>query len=527
MSLGSKELEATVNLIRESLRVTSAQKPVFEDVRGLLPQIRSKTHHVVYGRRGSGKSSLLLSVHWERKDNDEVSWYVDAQLYSMRPYDNLIISICLDVLRSMMTRVQSYLDGHCRGVRSVKKIWDLRYRKAKQVRDSLDKLIGELTTELDRPEEYPVEEVDEERFEAEKGSGFEVKVDTNGAGAAVKTKKQTTAEVTKGEKRSLIREKGGFIESKLSEIGDILDQSLDALGKDEAFLEIDDFYYVRRDDQPRVIDYLFRLVKQRHIYLKVATAKHRTRLIGNVNGQEIGMQSGADFQPIELDRTLEDKSSLSSLLFNILNGLAKRAGTNDASLDELLTNGARDLLVDASGGVPRDFLAIFLRAWEISHYERDDSKIKKRDVGEAARRHLEETKSQHFSEDASGDSSQLEEALSTIREWVLQKAKSTVFLVDKQEYSDYPMAHEAIQALVGIRFLHMIVADTSASYGGGRRYEAYLVDPGIWASPRRHNIKEVAYDQRDNGGRRDELRNAPVFPLERLQNIFKRNSTSE
>lgn len=44
------------------------------------------------------------------------------------------------------------------------------------------------------------------------------------------------------------------------------------------YLQIDDFYHLKRVDQPLVMDYIHRLCKDLPLYFKVATLRHASTL---------------------------------------------------------------------------------------------------------------------------------------------------------------------------------------------------------------------------------------------------------
>ena len=121
-------------------------------------------------------------------------------------------------------------------------------------------------------------------------------------------------------------------------------------------------------------------------------------------------------------------------------------------------------------------MAVFVEAHDIASIERRDATITKWAVAEAARRHLEQTKRQVLAVDARGDTGEVEAVLDAIVSSVLGDRHATVFLVDKAECEEDPDAHQALKTLLDMRLLHLVAADTSASWGGARRYEAYLLE---------------------------------------------------
>ena len=517
MRVGSEDVQKLMNLIRRSLRVTKTERPVFEDVGGVVDQILLDTDHVVYGRRGSGKSSLLLSAYWVRFDRGEPVVYLDAQECRGLSYPDTVLSIVVEVL--------CYLDKAIADAYSSYRGWVARLmgKDPASAREHLRERIAALETERHRPEEYPIEEetVRGERQSESLAANVGARI-PSGLGAGVQLGSEVGVETTRSQRRSLTQAKADYIEGIRPAIGRLIDEALSLLPGAWLFLEVDDFYFIDRQMQAYVIDYLYRLTKHRPIHLKIATIRHRSLLYQRTVTGTVGVLSRSDVQAIDLDRTLEDKGALAGALFRILEALAQRAGIANPVFDELLTEGARELLVDACGGVPRDFLAIFVQAHDIASMERRDSTITKWAVGEAARRHLEETKREVLDLDAREDRGEVEEVLAAIVAQILYERRATVFLLDKAECEQDPDAHQAVKTLLDMRFLHLVAGDTSASYGGGRRYEAYLLDPGIWAAPRPRHLHEVRYERTDSRGRRDELRNAPALPLAIVSDALRR-----
>src|SRR5690606_33144919 len=119
-----------------------------------------------------------------------------------------------------------------------------------------------------------------------------------------------------------------------------------------------------KERQPDVLDYLHRLVRGTDFYLKVGTVRHRTNLVRN-DGQTIGVVLEQDIEQINLDRTLEDLTSPTEFLANLLNSLGDKVGLPNTTTD-LFNQQAFEKLVIASGGVPRDFLTIFINAIDIA-----------------------------------------------------------------------------------------------------------------------------------------------------------------
>src|SRR5208283_46329 len=181
-------------------------------------------------------------------------------------------------------------------------------------------------------------------------------------------------------------------------------EQLAQLADGPSFLLLDDLYHLRLGDQANVVDYFHRIAKNTDLWVKIGTIRHRSRwyIFGN---RPIGMKFGDDAEEIDLDVTLEKYDLTKRFLLKILDNFCREAGIR---LDDILTDGARDRLVLASGGVARDFLTIFRRAIDIASERlgRGDTargeKIGTEDVNRAAGEN-DKFKREDFSRDTDGE----------------------------------------------------------------------------------------------------------------------------
>ena len=61
--LESKKIQVLARIVEESTRSTrEGVKYFIEPAPGTLQRAKNKRHHIIFGRRGSGKSSLLAKV---------------------------------------------------------------------------------------------------------------------------------------------------------------------------------------------------------------------------------------------------------------------------------------------------------------------------------------------------------------------------------------------------------------------------------------------------------------------------------
>lgn len=116
-----------------------------KSVSGAEPQIVATANHVVLGRRGAGKSMLLLYAWHERKYLSKPSVWIDMQVYSNRDDDGVIA----DVLREILEQTGSLLkesDQH-RQLLAKLQLRDISGDKIRRLLPDLRRLLGRFAAE--------------------------------------------------------------------------------------------------------------------------------------------------------------------------------------------------------------------------------------------------------------------------------------------------------------------------------------------------------------------------------------------
>jgi hypothetical protein len=160
-----------------------------------------------------------------------------------------------------------------------------------------------------------------------------------------------------------------------------------------------------------------------------------------------------------------------------------------------LNDGAIDRLVLASGGVARDFLAIFRKAVDVARERGHDhrgSKIGSEDVNVAAGEH-EPSKREELKRDAPDARKEIEEQFEQIVDFCVNSAKANLFLLDKAATGKkVDLLHE----LVDLRLIHLARSRITVSKRPGKIFEGYMLDVSQYAGSRkRHNFELVNFWQ--------------------------------
>ena len=520
--LEGDKVQKLARTVEESTRSTREGVRFFiEPAPGTLARAKNKRHHIVFGRRGSGKSSLLAKVTEDLTIDRSPIAYVDLEEFKGHSYPDVLLSVLIKALGEFKTWLDTAALHRSTRTSFWKKFFGSSPRrgafnkaKTQSLSTELGKMIAELNDTLFRSEEVKRQTVvkrdsaDELHTALTTAVGghemIPVKLEANAAAtsrASVGTESRSEYTSKKMEllHRNIMRYKQLF-------------QSMAELADGPTFLLLDDLYHIRLSDQAQVLDYFHRIAKGSNLWIKVGTIRHRSRwyIFGD---PPYGMKLGDDAEEIDLDVTLEKYDLTKRFLLKILENFAKEVGL---SLDDFLTDGARDRLVLASGGVARDFLTIFRRALDVAR-ERvarremaRGERIGGEDVNKAAGEN-DKFKREDFSRDAGPeDQGRLLGTFEQASDFCVTRAKSNCFLVDKDLSAPEV---EQINELVDLKFLHHVKSRVTIRDRPHRLYDAYMLDFSQYAGERaRRNFEIVEFWGKDAD---DALRKGRLVYLER------------
>jgi hypothetical protein len=98
--LDSSEVESLVILVEEATRSSKeGVKRFIEPAQGTLRRAINKRHHIIFGRRGSGKSSLLRKAAADLTVDRRPIAYVDLETFKGHTYPDVLLSILLSALK--------------------------------------------------------------------------------------------------------------------------------------------------------------------------------------------------------------------------------------------------------------------------------------------------------------------------------------------------------------------------------------------------------------------------------------------
>lgn len=403
----SAEVQTLRRIVQESIRVQrgGADPIEYVDVARTLDDAVSRQNHVIFGRRGCGKTLLLTAAN-KKVAGDVRVVYINCEDYKQHSFPNVLIEILDQVFAEFERQLQGWRGWFGKRRYSHELIGKVRFDLAKlrETADEIDRSIKEVVSS---------EAQDHDRM-----------------GLAAQALQIGTEQV-RAQKLAIEQEYKRH-DSKIRQLDLLLPQLKACVSQfftavksvKTVFIELDDFYHLARVMHPYVADYVHRFCKDVPLYFKIATLRHATTLYADRGNQPMGAQERHDFQPINVDFTLADFKKTSAQLAQILYEFGRRAQMDDDRINELFMGEGFNRLVMASGGVPRDFLSLLLEA--LAPKPEGQERIGKDDV-----RLLSLTVFQRRIEELKADSEQLDQdflmrGIYTIREVLYSKAMQRI-----------------------------------------------------------------------------------------------------
>jgi ABC-type cobalamin/Fe3+-siderophores transport system ATPase subunit len=464
----SAEVDELLVALEEATRATPTGGPAefVPPAGGELQQVRARFHHLVFGRRGSGKTTLLRYLESQLREVGRATVWIDQELFMALSYPDVLVSSVLEVMEGAQAAVvaarQAVNDSRWRRI--------LRRQRAERKRQNETRTaLGRAIANLQTLKHLP----NDRKIEWTRTVGTDSTFDALGSVRVVPADLKLGAKSTSSESltstETVINSKEEYLERSLGEFRRLI--LVAATECDGGFVFLDEFYRVDRKDQPLVLGYMHRLVKDTGLWLKVGSVRYWTTPYRGGSPPQ-GMQPTQDANVISLDRGLQLAESTRTFLETILGNLATRVNVD---LGKLMTSGALARLVLASGGVPRDHLRL---AGEAIKHARNrgpsakagSEKVMAEDVNSAAGQ-TAEPKLEDLREDAPDEAHALERLLEDLAEFCRYN-KAAYFMVDGRDAD----LSAKIDQLQDLRFVHLLFDGESVPDLGSRRHKVLLLD---------------------------------------------------
>ncbi len=500
-------------LCEEVMRATpEGSRRFIEPAPGVLSRAKSKQHNIIFGRRGSGKSSLLRKTAADLTIDRRPIAFVDMETFKGHSYPDVLISVLIKSLYEF----RGWLDTAAITPANKKTFWNKLFgslplrppfnkRRTTDLSKNLSDLINDLEEQLRTPEQAKKQITKKLTAEESLDATAEGGLTTPGISAKSKINSSKNNGKSTEETLTYISHKVEYLHQNIIKFQQFFN-ALSELSDGSSFLILDDLYHIRKPDQAKVIDYFHRIAKGNGMWLKVGTIKHRSQWYEH-SDPPIGMKLGDDAKEINLDISLEKFETLKDFLRKVLSGLTE--DTKPLTIKGLMNPTAVDRLIIASGGVARDFIGIFSnaisQARERGHKTHRGPKIGAEDVN-LATGDYDPIKREEFKLDTSEDREALEEAFHRLVTFCTEKSKCNIFLISQKLSGN---TRDAIDQLIDLRLIHPVKSRVTLKKGAtGELYEAYMLDLSQYTAARkvhRFQIIDLNASDKDESIRRSSL----------------------
>jgi hypothetical protein len=398
-------------------------------------------------------------------DAHRVAVWIDQEIYSKLSYPDVLVSAIHELMKSLATTLETKMASEVQSRRRLtpfgKKPDTLHTQLLVDLHTSATELEKLKFAPLNRKIEWKIVGETSKSSKAVAGVRMELVSLQGDVGSAERTS-TTTSETVDGTKEE-------YLERALTGYRDLITRTSEQVGG--GFVFVDDLYQIKREDQPEVLGYLHRLVKDTGLWLKIGSIRYSTATFRPGNPPR-GMQRGQDAHEVPLDRGLRHPEVTRSFLEKILSQIGQKAGID---INDLLTTEARKRLVLASGGVARDYLRITSFAIDEARNRGVTAKsgshrIIVDDINKAAGL-LSPAKFDDLKADEPQEAAALAHLVRRITEFCRERRRAYFLIAtDSLDFS------AQVDKLQHLRFTHLLTESETIPDRGSQRFNVWLLD---------------------------------------------------
>ncbi len=282
-------LEKLSTVVEEATRSTrEGVKYFIEPAPGVLQRALTKRHHIVFGRRGSGKSSLLRKLETDASTDRRPVVYVDMEQFKAHSYPDVLVSVLIRTMDGLATWLDTIATAPASKTSFWSRIVATGPTRAPINKDKAAALRGEIKTvqaELEGLLHEAEKATRTSSYQLKDQASLDLQVDTNAsaglsqvrAGVAGKAKNQTSESSSFSVNQIYTSKKIEYLQRSVIRFKKLI-ADIANLSTSHGYIILDDLYHIRSSDQADVIDYFHKVCKDTNVWLKIGTLRHRTRL---------------------------------------------------------------------------------------------------------------------------------------------------------------------------------------------------------------------------------------------------------
>src|SRR5882724_1810961 len=267
----TSEAQLLTRLLQEATRATPVSGPETYVPPSGGDRAEANYHHFIFGQRGSGKSSLLRHLQRQMLDTSRAAVWIDQEIYSKLSYPDVLVSALHELMKSVVSTLERNSESESQPRRRFSSFG------RQQPHSEKDRLLTELriaATELEKLKFAPLNRKIEWKIVTESNEGSKatagVRMELVSLQAGVESGQHaatTTSEIVDGTKEE-------YLERALTGYRELITRTSEMVGG--GFVFVDDLYQIQREDQPEVLGYFHRLIKDTGLWLRIGSIRYST-----------------------------------------------------------------------------------------------------------------------------------------------------------------------------------------------------------------------------------------------------------
>lgn len=473
--------------------------------------LQTPNNHIIYARRGCGKTTLLLNAKAVSQNNYSVLIECQKDEYNYMSQYDVLLNLLLDSFEKLSSELQNEQKKLRKQYISLKscKFSPVKFFRKKSSYSNMLKIINLIKNRLNKlieQEEYTYVvdlnykesnvynssekyafDVDSHSkmslspslqnsfMELDTGLNVSGKAHTEASNSFLKettTNTSGTKEITIKKSELIIKLKKLLI-SFYSDFKETFEKSI--------FYYLDDFYQIKKEYHPYLIHFL-------HDISKSATNRSFCfNLVALPNSLKINFDNHTtfslkdDFSIVKMDFSLSNMNELKNQLFTITEKIQSSQQIKKEDFNNFFNNeDTINYLIMATGGIPRDFMSGL--SYAITLASQTESKNIDKDIIFEIVKSLRDDKENNFEKDSDLPKEIINKAVDMIKTEVVEGLKTNIIL--------YPIElitgnHEIIlNNLINLTYLH-VIKDSITSENNKKKCRAFLIDMTFWGTTRK------------------------------------------
>ncbi|MFV8344177.1 P-loop NTPase fold protein [Flavobacterium sp. XS2P39] len=442
--------------------------------------LKNQVNHLIIGRRGAGKTSLLIKVIEEIKKANGLVTVVDMQGKQRQGADLPLVEVLLQLFNDLKDNLENdelwepyvtrkaktkfyMLKSLCYGLVS-KEIWTNENIEYDKLFNTITYILNRLDAIKHTPNGATIQIIKSSKQKQQSAKTFKI---LGAISADYKYLAAVNATASIESSYTVSRENENNNENNLEfSVSYSKQEALDELKQDcikciesffkifnkSIFLILDDFYQIPINNQPYIFQYLHDINKetsQMAFSYKACLVPNRFKL--NEENNKI-LSHKDDFSTINLDREFCELEANKDLLFKILCGIDPKLGLTTTRINKLFndTSVINDC-IRASGALPRYFLDVFSHMVKFSIAE-NQTKIHRMVLTQVVRE-IKKSKDELISEEAYLPENQIRSLYGIIEEEVVHGLHTNVILYPNISFKKN---EDILNSLINLGYIHRI-----------------------------------------------------------------------